>query len=240
MHNKKEYNSIIIYQMGKVGSTSIVHALREKKLNPLHLHWIGSKEPIAEFPTNSLDVYNNINNNYAIMVIVRDPMARNLSAFFQRIRRWASKKPEEMTAKELQKDFIEKYDVTYPDKWFDKELKEYFKLDINKKKFNKDKGYSIYEVETNRILLITLEKARNKLGKAIKDFIGLENVEMQRIGAYEDRKVGANLKGKYSDMKKLIYPKEFIEKNYNLKYVKKFYTTKEINLFKSKWRSYDA
>ena len=181
-------NPILIYQMGKVGSQSIKFSLEKRNCKTEHLHWIGSIEPKAEFPTPNekiLKSLKNKDNNYSIVVLVRNAMERNLSAFFQRIRRWTSKRPEYMSAKEIQKDFINRYDVKYVDKWFEEELFGILGLDIYKNPFPHKEGYKICNIEGNKILLLRLEDAEEKIEKAMMSFLGIGGVKMSRVGVYE-------------------------------------------------------
>ena len=57
-----KYNPVLVYQMGKVGSQSIKFSLEEKKIKTEHIHWIGSIEPKAEFPTPNEKILKSIKN----------------------------------------------------------------------------------------------------------------------------------------------------------------------------------
>ena len=231
-------NPILIYQMGKVGSQSIKFSLEERSCKTEHLHWISSIEPKAEFPTPNariLKSLKNKNSNYKVVVLVRNPMARNLSAFFQRIRRWTSKRPEYMSAEEIQKDFINRYDINYADKWFEQELFGILGFNIYENPFPHKEGYKIYNIEGNKILLLRLEDAEEKIEEAMSSFLGIRGVRMSRLGVYERRNVGNDFISKYKKIKSMKFPLDFIEKNYNLNYSKHFYTKKEIENFKGDW-----
>lgn len=224
--------------MGKVGSQSIKHSLEEKKINPYHLHWLGEREPIAEFYTRNIDILKNLkdkNKKFKVIVLVREPMARNLSAFFQKIRRWTSKKPEKMDSYEIFKDFIENYDIAYPDKWFKQELEKFFNINVYKEPFDHSKGYKIYSINGHDILIIRLENAKDKLEEAMREFIKISGINMSCCGVYENRKVGNDFIQKYKDIKSMNFPLDFINKNYNLKYSKHFYTKNEIESYKKGW-----
>ncbi len=235
-----KYNPVLVYQMGKVGSQSIKFSLEEKKIKTEHIHWIGSIEPKAEFPTPNEKILKSIKNkdsNYMVVVLVRNVMARNLSAFFQRIRRWTSKRPEYMSAKEIQKDFINRYDVKYVDKWFEEELFGVLGLDVYEDTFPHEEGYKIYTAGGNKILLLRLEDAEKKIEKAMRDFLGIEGIKMNRLGVYEKRNVGKDFIKKYKHIKNMKFPLSFIEKNYNTKVSKYFYTKNEIDKFKGGWNN---
>ena len=234
----KNSDRVLVYQMGKVGSQSVKFSLENNGLKAEHIHWLGAKEPKAEFPTPNNVVLNNINKGYVkykVIVLVRNPMARNLSAFFQRIRRWSSRRPENMTSMEIQKDFIDRYDIKYADKWFDEELHRFFKFNVYKNTFPHKKGYKVYDSDGHKILIIRLEDTKEKLKEAIKELTGVDGVLMSNKGVYEKRNVGQDFIQKYKEIKKMDFPLSFIEKNYNLKYSNYFYTKKEIENFKKEW-----
>ena len=140
-----------------------------------------------------------------------------------------------MESKDIYKDFINRYDVEYPDKWFEQEFKKFVGLDVYNEHFLYNKGYKIYKSNGHDILIIRLEDANNKLEKAIKEFLKIPKVSMGYCGVYKYRNVGNEFKKKYKDIKKMNFPLDFIDKNYNLKYVKHFYSNDEIKSFKKEW-----
>jgi len=221
--------------MGRVGSNSINRALYNSGVETLHAHWLSGEVPEIEFPTSKPKVLRIIKSGEVpplkIITPIREPMARNLSAFmFSSIRYGVSGRTE--TAEELQALFLEKYNIHYPDLWFEKELMTTFDFNPFEKKFNHKRGYSIYKVGKHRLLILRLEDANRVLPTALRKLLGIWNIQMVHERSLKDAKY---IGEKYSQLKNLEYPTEFLDRVYNLKYVKHFYTEEEIESFRQYW-----
>lgn len=171
----KEYSSednILIYQMGKVGSTSL-----EKSIpNSIHVHTLYSNWFLPN--TISLDSYlrnkeKQLGNlikrlalkcrkNVKIITIIRDPFDRDISMFFQDLPQWISgynylenydTRNEKLNL--LQCIFNDFYDYTYALTWFDKELKKLTDIDIYDYPYDPDKGY--IKIRKGRYEVLVLE-----------------------------------------------------------------------------------
>ena len=95
-------NKIFIYQMGKVGSTSLEESIE----NSVHMHTLYSNsecwvreaqlwgllsplQKIKRYVGSKLDrMIIRSNNEVKIITLVRDPVARDVSMFFQRLPYW--------------------------------------------------------------------------------------------------------------------------------------------------------
>lgn len=224
-----------LYQMGKVGAQSINHALYDKGINILRAHWLSGDFPEAEFPTAKPKILEGIRSGkiYPLDIIssVREPMARNLSAFVFNLIRYGSS-GRQKTPEQLKKMFMDRYDITYPDKWFSKELCRTFDFNIYDLKFDHSLGYSTYKVGKHNLLIVRLEDANRVLPKAIEEFLGISGVAMPHRNKLSSR---AYVGYKYKKLKTFKFSENFLDKVYNLEYVKHFYTENEIKKFKNSW-----
>jgi hypothetical protein len=220
--------------MGKVGSTSLSHVLHEHNIKHLHGHWIFNDYPIAEFPTQKPKFVKEIKSNYKLKVItlVREPISRNVSAFFRTVEKYHNDY-RHATAKELQKIFIKNYNIEYPDQWFELELTRLIEFNPFTKKFNHAKGYSIHKFGKHELLILRLEDTTKNLAEALYKFLGIKNAQMKYLNVFNTK--GNFLTEKSNEFKLLPFPKRFLNKIYNLKYAKHFYTQKEIYEFKEKY-----
>lgn len=211
-------------------------ALYNRGIRTIHAHWLSGEFPKAEFPTTKEKLIKLIHNGETpplkVITPIREPMRRNISAFMFNVIKYGTSGRQE-TPQQLQQLFIEKYDIFYPQRWFDEELlstfKEFNPFEVG---FPYKKGYKIYKAGKNKHLIIRLEDADMVFSKAIKQLLGVRNVEMIHINKLEDKKY---IGQKYLEMTKLKYPKEFVEKVYSQKYVQHFYTQDEIEKFKNKY-----
>jgi len=140
----KRYVPILIYQMGKVGSTTILKSLRDYGVNPVyHIHSMNiqnikmkkeefkDKGPPYGTPPKHLDKYKKLrpilkeNRSVKIISLVREPIWRNISGFFQNLPKYISKEKRRKDLSYLEKIFFRDYDRhDRPEKWFDREIKE--------------------------------------------------------------------------------------------------------------------
>lgn len=225
-----------LYQMGRVGSNSINHTLYNSGINAFHAHWLAGNFPESEFPTTKPKIVKQLQKGETqplkIITPIREPMARNLSAFMFNLINYGVTGRKE-SPEELRDLFLKEYNINYPDLWFEKEFIPNIKLNPFEKRFSTRKGYQIYKVNKNKILILRLEDANKVFPTAIRRLLGVRNLQLIHIRSLENAKY---IGEKYKQLKALPFPKDFLEKVYNLKYVKHFYTEKEISTFIDKWR----
>lgn len=231
---------VFIYQMGKVGSSTLFNSIK----NSAQFHNYDKDAPQKYFAKSKIGIYRSIRwkafywstkirikylekkgKKIKIISMARDPVARNISAFFQVLEKGKKYKTDKLI-----NDFFNKTYHEVPLNWFDIELKRHFGIDIYKYKFPKEKGFYIIKYKNIELLLLKLEMFNQCLND-IKNFIG-EDFEIKNENISE--------KKWYSDMykdfkKEIIFPKEYLEKMYRSKFTNHFYTEEEINRFYSKW-----
>lgn len=259
---------IFVYQMGKVGSAGLY--LNTKSHIPdqpiYHLHnlnpensaqiWqeINLTKPYYEitsvhsFTTKYLsEKIKEIKHNKKIKIItgVRDPIARNISWFFQIIDcgvifpsnffrkfKQGSITMEDVIQKFWEQDFLycKQFD------WFELELKPVFNIDIGSIEFPKEKGYTIVDFPDQNIelLVFKLEKLDSCVHEAMQTFLGIENFNNKKYARTEllephEYAIYDNLR------KNLKFSNEYLDQIYDQALVRHFYTDEEINAFKRKW-----
>jgi glycosyltransferase involved in cell wall biosynthesis/Tfp pilus assembly protein PilF len=251
-----EVRPIVIYQMGKVGSTSVYESLKALNLDsPIyHVHYltesgikrIGNKNVDSRKPRHlneSMQLRRLIDNrnkyNYwKIISFVRDPIARNISAFFQNISHWypeiySDAIPISTKIKNLVNIFLNNYPHEIPIEWFDEELKQVFSIDIFENDFPKDKGFKTYRCDKNELLLIRVEDLDKCATAALNTFLNINDFKLLKDNLAENKR--------YFEFYKLFksqinLPEGMVEKIYNSKYAKHFYTPTELSSFISKWK----
>lgn len=259
--NFKEDLLILIYQMGKVGSQTINNSLRPFGLPVYHLHWLKRdkliehlKEKHVTDRTQYLQILkhgvsflSHINysemglerKKWKIISLIREPVARNVSVFFHFIKKWFPRyvrkyKTKHMTNDKLRDFFLENFSRhNLPLSWFDKEMKQVFKIDIFSEEFPKSKGYKIYTGNHTDLLLLKLEKLNNYASEAIKKFLGIDNFVLQDTNLARDQFYHSLY---HEFISSRILPRSYVEKMYNSKYAKHFYSEEELNTFRKKWK----
>lgn len=251
---------ILIYQMGKVGSAAIKESLSQYKLGRsiYHVHNLIHHQAIKDLKWhldrsgasrrydglwNSLYLSKQVAQSapvqkWTVITLVREPVGRNISGFFQVMDRLNPEFMVEGSQRETDINKILKSFLTdnthhsVPLNWFDRQLKTVFGIDVFDVTFNHQKGYQIYENERAKVLLIRLENLDECAKSAFKDFIGIENFKIL------SKNIGENKK--YKDLykqvlKEIKLPNDYLNTMYESKYTNHFYTIDEISKFRKKW-----
>ncbi|MBW2046213.1 MAG: hypothetical protein JRI96_15255 [Deltaproteobacteria bacterium] len=174
---------------------------------------------------------------WSIITLVRDPIARNISCFFQTIdRRFLNfyKRVKEglLTINKLVYTFYEKEDHKLPLNWFDVEIKPLFGIDVFSSTFPKSKGYKIYRSRKADLLVIKLEKLSECANKAFKEFLNIKKVKLISSNIAENKDYSYI----YQEfIKNITFPRRYLDMVYDSKLAKHFYSKGEINKFKATW-----
>ena len=180
--------------------------------------------------------------NDMIIVGIRDPVARNLSYFFQTFRnkfyntvhtRKNKNKGECCYVPELDKDndsitsdeiishFLKQPNLHTFNDWFE-EFLEYSGITS----FDREKGYQVYNYPSgNKILLYTIEKLKDNE----KEICEILDIKRFHIANQSMHKWYADL---YSETKeKIRYPKAYLDSLLNTDIIRIFYTDEQIKKF---------
>ncbi|MRG85069.1 putative capsular polysaccharide synthesis family protein [Salinibacillus xinjiangensis] len=227
---------ILIYQMGKVGSSSIVKSLKDIGIYCIHTHRLNTKYP---FTTKFQKIYQTLrakmikrflkNKNIKIVTLTRDPIGRNLSGFFQNLEDFTYQSNTQQQF--LLNLFFEKENSFYTINWFNNEIKKIFDIDVYEYSFPKDSGFQIIKKGNVQIFVTKIEQL-NSVQSELGSFLGVNNFELHNTNESE--------KKWYSNLHKIIkkeinFPKEYIDDRYESRYMKHFYTDEEIAMFREKW-----
>ncbi len=155
---------VVVYTMGKVGSTSLYLALKKKLgWRVMFAHRL-LEENIEEYdeafinqgikPHRSIKgklIYKRRmlkNKPIKFITLVRDPFARNLSDFFQDFKVYNNKieaSEWNNNIDQLKSNFLKNYPRTLPLDWFQKDCYKGTGIDVYITTFNNEVGYQIYQ-----------------------------------------------------------------------------------------------
>ncbi|MCM3444722.1 putative capsular polysaccharide synthesis family protein [Metabacillus halosaccharovorans] len=236
-----ELSPIILYHMGKVGSSSFLMSLA--KLKSGRAIWYTTK--IIDYNNNVFDninqLFRNTNgykNKLKIISLVREPVARNISAFFQHLDdtvpnfydRYYSGK---IHMKDLINVFMRTFDQNLAIKWYDTEFKKYLNIDIYQEMFDKEKGYQVISAKNFDLLLLKLESVNNIDNNMISSFLEVDNFILENENIGENKRYTQI----YKEFKETIpVTKDYLHKFYNSKYMRHFYSQMEIDNFIYRWK----
>ena len=253
--NPKGRAPLVIFQMGKVGSTSIVRSLEKEKLSMpvFQVHYLNPKvvEKFIKKPFEGTIALHTLTSRYLLKLMekgieggepwkiispVREPVARNISAFFENIKGRVPGLDARIERGEVTDDELIKYFMDSPQhlplSWFNIEMKPVFGIDVFSKDFDTKKGYQTYSGESAELLVIRLESFDDAISQAFAEFLGLKDFKLKRVNIAEDKK--------YNDVYRrivdnIVLPEEYLDMMYNSNYAKLFYSPQEIEGFRKRW-----
>lgn len=249
----------VVFQPAKVGSSSICVELDQRGKNIIHLHDI--KMFFKEHPTTDeekqtiLEAIRNV-PNLKIITGVRDPIARDISLTFEELTHGSCTligeggfltKIYERTIGNTPlceeglppifgwNKYIRtnsKYGAMFD--WFDREIKEFFNIDIFEEEFDREKGYSVIKKDNIEIFVYKLENLNKPdLNQALKQFLGIDDFDIQHSNNSEEKNYSICYRQVLQEMKLgQDYLDFYYKDNPRMKH---FYTEEEIKSFRSRW-----
>jgi len=185
---------------------------------------------------------------WKIVTLTREPIGRNISTFFENLdveplddsRQYRIQSDyygfqidlDIEHLDELVQLFLERLCHDRPLVFFDEEIKGMFGIDLFAGEFPVSKGYKIFEADHADVLLIRLEDLNDCAAEAFAEYLGIEGFTLTQANVASE-KVYAPIYRKFRNS--IVLPESYIERMYNSKYVRHFYSEEEIARFRAKW-----
>ncbi len=275
---------ILVYQMGKVGSSAVRNALFRSQSKETSLvlmshefYPVRSRDPDSlviepEYRSDiqyeidharrtfsgrttrqklrqllreifySEMIYRNVirrNKPAKVITLVRDPIANNISMFFEVFNQYTDSQRDLASYEldELAELFLQRYIHSRPLTWLDVELKRTLGIDVYKHELPKEKGYTVIEHGVLQLLILKCEIPDSTKEEAIARFVGIDDFKMLKSNVAAD-KVYAE---QYKLFKETIrFPDAYLDRMYNSKFARHFYSESELSRFREKWRTRPA
>jgi hypothetical protein len=235
---------VLVYQMSKVGSSTVSTSLRNAGIRNIHVHFVGEhwskaaqhhRERGDELPQNLyrgwvLRYWLRVRRTQVkVITLVRDPVARKLSSAFQ-LRRYSPdlSVDDASAAKRWLRENID-FDESppYESVWFDREIKAVFDIDVYKYPFDSEKGYTRIQTPQADILVLRLEDLDALIPSVVSDFVGAQ-LTVERTNTRSD--------DTYQTIKRTFtLPPSTLERIYSQRMTKHFYSSREIEAFIDSW-----
>ena len=246
---------VLIWQMGKVGSSTIEKSLKQSGYNGaiFHVHVLsdallekGEAKKRAKNQGNVSYLYNQVlretvlqnKHEWKIISLVREPVGRNISSFFQNIDVYfpdqAAKinQAESVETDSLINVFMEKFDHDRPLEWLDFEFSALVGINVYDKPFDVSAGYQLYANENYTALIIRMENLSEKGEDAMRRYLAFDAIRLAEANVGDSK----SYSDKYNEVKKnIVFSPDYLNKMYNSTYARHFYSREEISLYREKW-----
>ena len=259
--------AIVVHQMSKVGSQTVVASLHEALPDYAiyHTHFISNQGlaslegfvrerwgsiHIPQHMWHGQFVRENLSGEgtperLRIVTLTRDPVARNISEFFQELdvhlaypyqQKLAEKGIDDVTD-ELESMLLhklnEEVDWKQPYAWFDPEIRNVLGIDLFTTNFDTSAGYGIFSQGNTDLLLIKLERLSECAEQAFDEFLGIKGFRLVSHNV-ATRKYYSEAYRKLQN--RLQIPADLLEVCYASSHLRHFYNEKEIANFIDRWR----
>ncbi len=224
---------VFIYQMAKVGSTSIYRSLSEQYPGAvLHAHMFSAVH--HDWRIRSLYRWVFLPNRpLNIISPIREPIGRNVSGFFEDFEKYTGVPYEKskFTIDELKNIFLANYKHNWPLEWFDTHILKDFGIDVYATPFL-ECGFATYSQKNNRLLVMRSELADQDKARVIKQFLGMFSFQLFNSNVGENKEY-AKMYREFRNKVKL--PKDYLAKMCGSKYFNHFYSQETIDQARRKW-----
>ncbi|WP_316163854.1 putative capsular polysaccharide synthesis family protein [Bradyrhizobium sp. SZCCHNRI20481] len=252
-------NDILVYQPGKVGSSSICNSLATLGVNVTHVHmltdsfiydlipelaWepeIEEREIISKCSRYCSDRIKRA-RELKIITLVREPLSRDCSHFFYHMGelfRNGYLSPDtsllEACAEGIRKRATQngRCEHGYQFEWFNRELKAVFGVDVYGHHFDARQGYSIIRQDNIAVLVIKLERL-NHLERVVGEFTGVPDFKLINANEASKKEYGDLYKRM---LKSVEVPHDVVSLYYDgNRYMDHFYSEEEKASFLKEWR----
>lgn len=225
-----ETQPILVYQMGKVGSSSIKKTLIRAGYCVEHFHYFSGDFASPDPPMRErLGVDDLLGGGYKIISLVRDPIARNVSAFFQNLRAFGL---EDDSVSARLDWFLNKYPWQVPLNWFDAEFKVHTGIDVFAYTFDVSRGWGKLLSGDLSVLLLQVEISDEAKQRAIADFLGHPIPAIAKANNAADKAYAKEYRAFLSEIR---LSEALVTEMLGSKYVTHFYSPSQIAKFKDHW-----
>lgn len=242
-------NHILVYTMGKVGSTSIYYALKKTfGAQVVFIHRMNQE---------NLDIYNEpfVKNKIrphrsalalyvkrklidkqkpvSIVSTVREPISRNISCFFQDFKTYNfGKNIKDVSVDEAIENFVSNYPHQLAELWFRKEFTDILGIRLDHVNFDRKEKFVRYEKGNLKLLVFRTDLDNDKKDKYLKLFLGNDTITVGVKNANHQKAYHSF----YSEfLEKVKLPKELVDEVYAQDYIRTFFTEEEVEHFRSGW-----
>jgi hypothetical protein len=172
-----------------------------------------------------------------IVTVVRDPVARNMSSFFQvadlqyGIDLGALEAAGELD--EVTRLFLETFDEhDLPLRWLDDELRAATGVDLYESDFDVERGWSIVEGARARVLVLRTDRLADTFAGAVDAFLDRPGIALLQRNVSAEKATG----GLYDEFRRQPrLPESYLDQMYSSRFARHFFTDDELADLRRSW-----
>lgn len=239
---------VLVYQMGKVGSTSTYRSLSEAGVDCIQVHRIhpssirlvrrtylekGIAPKDEEIGMAIWEGLQKSDDPVKIITMVREPVSRNISAYFQNLNHFfQDRKVDEIAVGKAMESFLCEYPHRVPLEWFEDEFRKVTGIDVYAYPFDPEIGYTQISSGRFEVLIMRVDLSDEQKCSLLDKFLGIKGLVMNNANI-SSAKTYATL---YSEFKKQIQlPEEYVESLMSSDYATHFYSSAERDRVRDEW-----
>ena len=237
----------VVYTMGKVASSAITKAIRARGRVVHDIHTLNEEALKREalralekgkFPNPHICVSMawkardiTVPQRCVYISLVRDPVARNISAYFQNREHYIDslEKGEDTEAEALFEHFVETYPHTLPLRWYDREYKKHLGIDVFEGRFRHEKGFQLSH--NNRVVIFRVDTPDDLKSQVLSNVLDFD-VVVERANDSSNK----DYKDDYRTVQSLArFTPEMIDPIYTSVFTRHFWSAEDIEAMRARW-----
>jgi hypothetical protein len=249
---------VVVYTIGKTGSSTVLATLRAAvphrpalQIHHLQPHRVALSEAayrrldppiVAAHVVAAQHAIRHARPSVAapwdVITLVREPMAQDLSVFFQVAERRGfirfdagGNLVEPASVPALHERFLDWRDHEDDARWFDEDFEPSLGIDVYAAPFDPARGFARLDGERARVLLLRNEDLRRVGPAALGDFLGIDPPALVTANVGDDKRYAAI----YRAVRSLGMPAELVDRLHATKLAQHFYTAEELAAARAIW-----
>jgi hypothetical protein len=233
---------VLVYTASKVASSAVTHMISAANIREIHaamrrrgLGLVGKDmDDLEDLGLALADEIIKPRRRARVVSLVRDPVARNISFYFQTLDMlWQQERAHErFTVEQLLEEFHQRFRHERGVDWFDVEFKPVLGMDVYEHPFPQREGFLRIDSGPYEVLLMRHDLDDRLKEKCLADLIRVPSVTLTPMN------VGAEKS--YSEayrefLSRVVLPEDYVDRMLGSKYARHFFDPEELERVRAKW-----
>lgn len=228
---------VFIFQMGKVGSSSLWETLSDDCEGVVvQAH---SEQMLTEAQKRLIKWRIGLRLSIYVVCPVREPLSRNISAFFENFKRDTEYEitDHQWTTDEILNLFLKQYPHNNCLDWFDNHMKTVFGVDVFSEPFPAKQKWKVYKGASVQVLVYRTDLDHSEQLAVVSRFIGRDIPEWIYRNTSKSKDY-ADVYKQFCDSARL--PDLYISRMCKSQFCRHFWTPEEIEAIGRRWRGEES